>query len=105
MTYKIIITPEADDHLRSLTAREQRIVETEIMIHLQHQPTVLCKAVTRLQPNPLAEYELRIRTFRVLYNVEEDVNEVVIVAVGRKVGNKLRVKGAEFHEHEDNPSA
>jgi hypothetical protein len=38
---------------------------------------------------------------RVLYNVER--TEVALLAVGRKVGNKLIVKGAEFHGHKDHP--
>jgi hypothetical protein len=37
----------------------------------------------------------------VLYNVEG--NEVVILIVGRKVGNKLIVEGEEFHGHQDDP--
>lgn len=38
---------------------------------------------------------------RALY--EED--EVVILIVGRKVGNKLIVAGKEFHAHEDDSEA
>ena len=38
---------------------------------------------------------------RVLYNVEEE--EVVLLIVGRKVGNTLIVEGEEFHGHQDNP--
>jgi hypothetical protein len=36
-----------------------------------------------------------------LYNVEGE--EVVILVVGRKDGNKLIVGGEEFHGHQDNP--
>ena len=39
---------------------------------------------------------------RALYNVEE--NEVVILVVGRKVGNKLIVEGEEIHGHQDDLS-
>ena len=54
-----------------------------------------------MRPNPLAEFELRAGELRALYNVE--VDEVVIVIVGRKVGNKLIVDGEEIHGHQDNP--
>ena len=50
-----------------------------------------------------AEFELRVRDLRVLYNVERDNSEVVLLIVGRKVGNKLIVGGKEFHGHRDNP--
>ena len=56
----------------------------------------------RLRPNPLAEFELRVGNLRTLYNVEGA--EVVLLIVGRKVGNKLIVKGEEFHGHQDNPA-
>lgn len=36
------------------------------------------------------------QTLRVLYNVEE--GEVVVLLVGRKIGNRLIVEGAELHE-------
>jgi hypothetical protein len=59
------------------------------------------KAVKRLRPNPFAEFELRVGDLRVLYNIEGA--EVVLLAVGRKVGNKLIVKGVEFHGHQEHP--
>lgn len=43
--------------------------------------------------------ELRAGDLRALYNVEG--NEVVVLIVGRKVGNKLIVEGEEFHGHQD----
>jgi hypothetical protein len=81
--------------------REQRILEAAIRSRLEHEPTKLTKAIKRLRPNPLAEFELRAGDLRALYNVEGD--EVVILIVGRKVGNKLIVEGEEFHGHQDDP--
>jgi mRNA-degrading endonuclease RelE of RelBE toxin-antitoxin system len=99
MTYKITITEVADAQFRALSAREQRILETAILSRLQQQLTTPTKAVKRLRPNPFAEYELRAGDLRVLYNVDGD--EVVVLVVGRKVGNKLVVEGQEFHAHQD----
>ena len=59
------------------------------------------KAIKRLRPNPLAEFELRAGNLRALYNVEADA--VIILIVGRKVGNKLIVEGEEFYGHQDHP--
>src|SRR5712692_8356843 len=99
MAFKITITEDADRQVRSLPAREQRILEAAILSRLEHQPTTPTKAIKRLRPNPLAEFELRAGDLRALYNVEGD--EVVVLIVGRKVGNKLIVEGEEFHGHQD----
>jgi len=37
----------------------------------EDQPTSPTRAIKRLRPNPLAEFELRVGDLRVLYNVEE----------------------------------
>src|SRR5262245_20251545 len=102
MPYKISITEDAERQLRSLPTRDQRIVEAAIRSRLEHQPTTPTKAIKRLRPNLFAEFELRARDLRVLYNVDE--GEVVVLIVGRKVGNKLIVQGEEFHAHQDHPS-
>jgi mRNA-degrading endonuclease RelE of RelBE toxin-antitoxin system len=102
MAFQIVITSEAENHLRSLTAREQRIVEAAVVNRLQEKPATPTKAIKRLRPNPFAEYELRVGDLRVLYNVEGA--EVVLLLIGRKSGNRLVVAGEEFHGHQDNPS-
>jgi mRNA-degrading endonuclease RelE of RelBE toxin-antitoxin system len=99
MPYSITITEDADRQFRALSTREQRILEAAILSRLQHQPTTPTKAIKQLGPNPLAEFELRAGNLRVLYNVEDD--EVIVLLVGRKVGNKLIVEGEEFHGHQD----
>ena len=101
MPFKITITEVADRQFRALPVRDQRILEAAILSRLQDQPTTPTKAVKRLRPNPLAEFELRAGDLRVLYNVEEE--KVVLLIVGRKVGNKLIVEGEEFHGHQDDP--
>jgi mRNA interferase RelE/StbE len=101
MAHKITITEDAERQFRALSARDQRTLEAAILARLQHQATISTKALKRLRPNPLAEFELRVGDLRALYNVEGD--EVVILIVGRKVGNRLIVEGEEFHGHQDNP--
>ena len=99
MAFKITITEEAERQFRSLAVREQRILQAAIQARLEHQPTTPTKAIKWLRPNPLAAFELRAGDLRALYNVEGA--EVVILIVGRKVGNKLIVEGEEFHGHQD----
>ncbi len=99
MPFKITITEDADRQFRSLPVRDQRILEAAILSRLEHPPTTPTKAIKQLRPNPLAEFELRAGDLRALYNVEGD--EVIVLIVGRKVGNKLIVEGEEFHGHQD----
>src|SRR5437762_3390317 len=101
MAYNITITEDADRQFRALPVRDQRNLEAAILSRLQHEPTKATKAIKRLRPNPLAEFELRVGDLRALYNVEKD--EVIILIFGRKVGNKLIVEGEEFHGHQDDP--
>jgi mRNA-degrading endonuclease RelE of RelBE toxin-antitoxin system len=99
MPFQIVATQAAESHLRWLTVREQRIIESAMAERLCHQPTVETNAIKRLRPNPFAQYELRLGNLRVLYNVNMEGQEVLLVAVGRKVRDKLIVEGKEFHEH------
>jgi mRNA-degrading endonuclease RelE of RelBE toxin-antitoxin system len=102
MPFKITITDDADRQLRSLPVRDQRILEGAIQSRLENEPTKPTKAIKRLRPNLFADFELRAGNLRALYNVDE--GEVVILLVGRKVGNRLIVEGEEFHDHQNNPA-
>src|SRR5437868_1499670 len=100
MSFKITITADADRQFWSLPARDQRILEASIFSRLKDQPATPTKAIKRLRPNDLAEFELRVGNLRALYNVQGD--EVILLVVGHKVGNKLIVEGEEYHGHQDN---
>jgi len=93
----ISITDIAERQLRGLPAR----TADPGGIHPGQTRRTTDHRIQRLRPNPLAEFELRVGDLRVLYNVTGD--EVVLLIVGRKVGNKLIVEGEEFHGHRDNP--
>jgi mRNA-degrading endonuclease RelE of RelBE toxin-antitoxin system len=81
MAFRIPITEDAERQLRSLPVRQQRILEAVILSRLTRQPTTPSKAIKRLRPNALAEFELRAGDLRALCNVEE--GEVVVLIVGR----------------------
>jgi len=87
--------------LKDLLAHERQTVESAILARLGDQPTIPTKAIKRLRRNPVAEFELRVGDLRVLYDVEGE--EVVLLIIGRKVGNTLVVEGKEFHEHQTHP--
>ena len=100
MPFKITITEDAERQFRSLPVRDQRNLEAAILSRLEHQPSTPTKAIKRLR-FPIRWPSLNNAGRVALYNVEEE--EVVVLIVGRKVGNKLIVEGEEFHGHQDDP--
>jgi mRNA-degrading endonuclease RelE of RelBE toxin-antitoxin system len=104
MPFQIAITQQAKSQLRGFQAREQRVIEVGIKTHLCDRPAEPSHAIKTLRPNPFATHELRLGDFRVLYNVDNDDSKVVILLVGRKVGNALIVEGKEFRGHQSDPT-
>ena len=100
MPFQGTITADAEAQRRALPARQQRTLEATIITRLQDRPTTPTRAIKRLRPNPFAESELRVGAFVSCDNAAG--NEVVLLVVGRKVGNNLIVGGEEFHGHQDN---
>jgi len=94
MAYRIVYSPESEDHLRALAARDRIIVLDAVDEQLSHQPTAETRNRKPLRPNPLALCELRIGDLRVYDDVEDDPEPVVHVrAVGIKDHNELRIGG------------
>jgi mRNA-degrading endonuclease RelE of RelBE toxin-antitoxin system len=94
LPYSIEYSPDAEDHLRFLTARQQAIVLDTVDEQLTHQPTVETRNRKPMRPNPLAPWELRIGALRVYYDVEDAPQpKVSIRAVGIKERNRVRIAG------------
>ena len=94
MPYVIEYSPDAEDHLRFLTARQQTIVLDTVDEQLTHQPMVETRNRKPMRPNPLAPWELRIGVLRVYYDVEDTPQpKVSIRAVGIKERNRVRIAG------------
>ena len=97
VTYRIEYSPESEDHLRALSARDRAIVLDAVDQQLATEPTVETRNRKPLRPNPVAPWELRIGDLRVFFDVEEEPDAVVHVrAVGLKQHNILRIGGEVF---------
>src|SRR5713226_3854086 len=97
MPYRIEYSPDAEDHLRALTARQQAIVLDAVNEQLTHQPTTHTRNRKSMRPNRLAPWELRVGNLRVYYDVEEDPEAVVQVrAVGIKRRSQIEIGGELF---------
>lgn len=96
MPYKIDYSPEAQDNLDDLSARNRVIVLTAIDGQLVYEPEKLTRNRKRLKPNKLnLSWELRVDKFRVFYRVEGKI--VTVDLIGEKVGNRVYV-GREILE-------
>jgi mRNA-degrading endonuclease RelE of RelBE toxin-antitoxin system len=94
VSYRIEYSPDAEDHLRSLTARQQKTILDTVDEQLEHQPTVRTKHRKPMRPNSLFDWELRIGDLRVYYDVEEvPMQKVYIQAVGIKKRNEVLIGG------------
>ena len=92
MPFRIEYSPDAEEHLRVLSARQQTLVLDVAERQLAHQPTAETRNRKPMRPNPLAPWELRIGSLRVYYDVEKEPEPVVFLrAVGVKQRNRVRI--------------
>jgi mRNA-degrading endonuclease RelE of RelBE toxin-antitoxin system len=89
--FDIQFSPSARRHLQALRKRDRQIVVDAIEKQLRHQPDQPARNRKRLAENPLAPWELRVGDFRVFYDVDREALLVVILAVGKKTRNVLRI--------------
>jgi mRNA-degrading endonuclease RelE of RelBE toxin-antitoxin system len=94
MSYTIEYSPEAEEHLRWLTTRQQRTVLDTVDRQLPNEPNVETRNRKPMRPNPVAPWELRIGNLRVYYEIQDEPEFIVtILAVGIKERDEVRIGG------------
>ena len=92
MPFRIEYSPDTEQHLRELSARERTIVFDAVDAQLAFQPLVETRNRKPMRPNPLAPWELRVGRLRIYYDVVQDPESVVYIrAIGVKLGNRIRI--------------
>ena len=91
MAFTIEFSRDAREHLGRLRKWDQRIIVDSIAVHLTHQPDLPTRHRKPLEENPIAPWELRVGDFRVFYDVDQENELVVVVAIGQKVHDRLRI--------------
>lgn len=81
--------------LRSFPRHVQRIIVEAITARLRHEPARESRNQKRMRPNSLAGWELRLREYRVLYDVNEVVRIVMIQRIAEKRGNTFLFRGEQ----------
>lgn len=95
MAYAIEYTEIALRDLEWLRKNEQITVLAAIDEQLRYEPAVETRNRKRLRPNAVAEWELRIGVFRVLYDVDQIVRIVSVQRIGKKPGSQFTFRGEE----------
>jgi mRNA-degrading endonuclease RelE of RelBE toxin-antitoxin system len=95
MAFTIELSPDAHDQLGQLRKGDQRIIADALVVSLTHQPDQPTRHRKPMDENPLAPRELRVGDFRVFYDVDREAEKVIIVAIGQKVHDRLRIGDEE----------
>ena len=95
MAYEIRFASSAKRHLQEFSVGERAGIVAAIETQLSHQPLVQTRNRKRLRPNPIAPWELRVRTARVFYEVAQ-AGVVTVLAIGAKRGSWLTIGGEEI---------
>ena len=78
MRYEIILSPEAIEDLRNLTAYWRARVKDAIETHLRNEPTKESKSrIKRLRGLSQPQYRLRENEIRVFYDVSSGAVEIL----------------------------
>lgn len=98
--FTLVFARGVTKHLKSIDAKYDSLIREKIEEQLAFEPNVETRNRKPLrQPAPFgAEWEIRFgpeNRFRVLYDIDEDLREVQILAIGEKQGNKLIVGGEQ----------
>ena len=96
MAFLVDVSNRARDNFKALRKRDQQIIHDAIAANLIDQPDKPTRNRKRLEDNKLAPWELRVGNFRVFYDVDSKEKLVVIVAIGQKSHNKLRIGEEEI---------
>ena len=96
MSFKVEFTETAIRHLERFRKFDRNIILDGIKAQLPFEPTRETRNRKPLRENRLADWELRIRHYRVFYDVDATEEQVVVVAIGHKTHNVLRIGGEEL---------
>jgi len=90
--YEIRYTSEALTDLSALRKFDRETILDQVDAYLKYEPNIETRNRKQLKPNAIADWELRLGKYRVLYDIEEEVKIVAVQAVGVKIGSQLFIR-------------
>lgn len=100
--FALIYAPQVKTHLHAIERKYHSLIRRTIETQLQFEPNVETRNRKPLQ-RPVemgADWEIRFgpnNCFRVFYSVEQENQQVFILAIGNKKGNRLIIGGEEIN--------
>jgi mRNA-degrading endonuclease RelE of RelBE toxin-antitoxin system len=99
--FALIYPPIIKQHLKSIEAKHYSFIRESLENQLQFEPDVETRNRKPLKRPVVfgAKWEIRFgadNRFRVFYRIEYDRQQVVILAIGEKIGNRLCIGGEEI---------
>jgi mRNA-degrading endonuclease RelE of RelBE toxin-antitoxin system len=95
--FALVFAPQVRNHLQAIERKHRSLIRRKIDEQLEWEPGVQTTNRKSLRRPVLgADWELRFgpnNCFRVLYDINEENHQVVVLAVGIKVGERLLVGG------------
>jgi mRNA-degrading endonuclease RelE of RelBE toxin-antitoxin system len=98
--FEIIYPPIIKQHLKFIETRHYSLIRESLEVQLRFEPDVETRNRKPLK-RPIVfgtKWEIRFgpdNRFRVFYRVDYDSQQVVILAIGEKIGHRLFVGGEE----------
>jgi mRNA-degrading endonuclease RelE of RelBE toxin-antitoxin system len=96
MPFVLEFTESAWGDLGFFRKYEQSIITEEIHVQLSYEPDRETRNRKAMEPNALADWELRIGDYRVFYDIDTAVTTVKVKAIGYKEHNRLFIRGKEY---------
>ena len=98
--FKLVYAPTVHEHMKAIQLKYYSLIRGAIEKQLQFQPDVETRNIKPLKRTtaPEGDWEIRFgpkNRFRVFYKVDHQRNEVHILAIGVKEGNRLLIGGKE----------
>lgn len=94
MRYELSFAPEALADLKSLSARNRRMIRDAIESHLRYEPEKTSQSrIKRLRGFRRPAYRLRVDDWRVFYDVTGQTVEIVAVASKSQMADWLNEFG------------
>jgi mRNA-degrading endonuclease RelE of RelBE toxin-antitoxin system len=96
MAFDIEFSPRAFENLKRLRKHDQQILIDAIAAQLTQQPDKPTRHRKKMEDNKIAPWELRVGDFRVFFDIDLKKTVVIILAIGKKSHNVLRIDGEEI---------
>ena len=103
--FEIIYPPIIKQHLKAIEPKFYSLIRESLETQLQFEPDVETRNRKRLKRQFIfgVKWELRFgpdNRFRAFYRIDYDNEQVILLAIGEKFGNRLFIGGEEVEKSE-----